>query len=539
MTQPDTFNDFSSALRMREVIAKLVREEMARQRPPARYGKVYDYNRFTFTANVQFPGDEETTRVKFPPSLQPVRRIVSEGDLFADVVRVEGVPGNLWITAIVNGPAFQDETKLHLPSLRGGTFMHQQVAKFFGGSTGDLPALDQAWYVGKWVNTGSFASDGLAHMEVFVRHSLFSSVAKKYEIAIRSNDTQGTWKKCAPTSDSGPWASNDFELEIKTGGDSIELRIRRTLVNSGGFTPAGYSADVWIYGEDWDQDYTASPFIETVDPAPTRFQGTTSAEGKGPFLSPAMSAPARAQHLLAGGGAITYSTAFGPILKWTVRFIVMGMGRSHLATTGFFDIPVPVGGVSIPVYSKIGTSSTTTVAGGVNLDDWESLYYELPWGGPNTGVEANFRIVKYDGENFQVPSHWVHVATKLADANGFSHVMLGTGEIIDIPRAIGLAAGYTNQGFPWANAGYRAMQGNRVELEGVVQATAAKAVDTGFATLPVHYRPSTSKMYMVKSSIAAGFTNIVIQSNGVVQHAAALAIGNWFSLDGVSFARAQ
>lgn len=540
MTQPDTFNDFAAALRMKEVIAKTVREEMSRQRPPARYGKVNDFNRFTFTAEVLFPGDVETTRVKFSPSLQPKRRIVADGD-FADVVRVEGVPGNFWITAITNGSSFSDGNTLHLPSLRGGSFMHQQVAKFFGGSVGDLPALGEAWYVGKWTNGASFGGDGLAHLEVVVRHTFFTSVTKKYEIAVRSNDTQGSWKKCAPVFDSGPWADNDFELEIKCGGESVELRVRRTKENTGGFTPAGYNVDVWFYGEDWEKDYTATPAV-TADPAPTRFHGTTStpAEAKGPFLSPAMAVTARAQHLLQGGGAITYTTAFGPILKWTARFMVIGLGRSHMAFDGFFDIPVPVGGVSIPVYSRSGSiGATTTLAGGVNLDNWESLYYELPWGAGSAGIEANFRIVHYNGDNFQVPSHWVHVATKLADATGFSHVALGTGEIIDVPRVIGLAAGYGNQGFPWANAAYRAMQGNRVELEGVVKATAAKAVNTGCATLPVHYRPSSSKLFMVKSSIAAGFTNVVVHSSGIVEHAAALAINDWFSLDGISFARGQ
>lgn len=540
MTQPDTFNDFGSALRMREVIARLVREEMARQRPPARYGKVYDFNRFTFVAQVQFPGDAETTRVKFHQYMQPTRRIVADGDLFADVVRVEGTPGNLWITGIANGTTFSDQPILNLPSLRGGLFMHQQVAKFFGGSVGDLPAINQAWYVGKWVNTSSFAADGLAHLEVVVRHTLFSAITKKYEIALRANDTQDAWKKCAPIFDTGPWADNDFELEVKTGSDSVELRVRRTKENTGGgFTPGGYNVDVWFYGEDWDKDYTATPAI-TADPAPSRFHGTTStsAEAKGPFLSPAMNAPRLAQHLLAGGGAMSYSTAFGPIFKWTNRFIIMGMGRSHLVPDGYFEVPVPVGGVTIPVYGKSGTDSTSTVVSGVNLDNWDSLYYEIPWGSTATGIEANFRIVQYnDGaKKFQVPSHWVHIATKMGDSN-FPHIQVGTGEIIDIPRNLSLGANWSALGFPWATPAWRVMQGNRVELEGVVKTSVARAVDQTIAQLPVNFCPSTPKMFPAKAITGAG--GIVVTETGIIRNMSTMAINDWISLDGISFARGQ
>lgn len=542
MTHPDSFNDFSSALRMREVIAKVVREEMARQRPPARYGKVYDFNRFTFNAEVIFPGDVETTRVKFPQYMQPTRRIVADGDLFADVVRVEGVPGNLWITAIVNGTTFSDGDKLHLPALRGGLFMHQQVAKFFGGSTGDLPALNEAWYVGKWINGTSFGSDGLAIMEVVVRHSFFSSVTKKYEMAIRSNDTQGAWKKCAPIFDSGPWADNDFELEIKTESESIELRVRRTKENTGGFTPGGYNVDVWLYGEDWERDYTAAAAI-TADPAPTRFHGTTSssAEAKGPFLSPAMNAPRLAQQLLAGGGAVSYSTAIAPgILKWTDRFIVMGLGRSHLAFDGFFDVPVPVGGVTIPVYGKSGTDSTDTLAGGVWFGSWDSLYYEIPWGAGSAPAEANFRIVHYnDGaKKFQVPSHWIHIATRLDDGDGFQYVKLGTGEVIGFPINLSFSAGWAAQGFPWATPAYRYIQGNRVGLEGLVKATAVKAADQTIATLPVQWRPSAPLMFpTVKNGSIVG--NIVVTETGIIRCGPSMAANDWISLDGITFPRGQ
>lgn len=537
MTQlnQDTFNDFSSALRMREVIAKYVREEMNRQRPPARYGKVVNFNRFTFTASVQFPGDVETTAVKFPSYLQPVRSIDLDGDLLANVVRVEGVPGNLWVTDIVNGPAQQDMTRLNNPRLMGGQFMHVQQAAYFSLGTSPLPNTGESWYFGRWTNESSFASDGLATLDIVIQQTLFCAITKHYSLCVRADDTGGAWKKATPSRDSGPWSDNDFALEIKTSGSSIELRVRRTGWSTGGFTPSGYDLSLWFHGQEWERDYSVSEAADS-DPAPNRMVGTTSTEGKGPFISPGLHAPQLAQHLLSGGGAVTYSTAFGPILKWTSRFIVMGQGKSQLAPSGFFDIPVPVGGVSIPVYSKAGTTSSSTVAGGVNLADWESLYYELPWGASSAGVEANFRIVHYDGANFQVPSHWVHVATKLNDA-GFDHIMLGTGEIIDIPTNLGLQASWSAKGFPWATPAWIAMQGNRVELEGAVATAVARAVDVTIAVLPVHYRPSSPHLYTCKTD--TGFGGIVVTETGIIRNATTLAINQWFSLDGISFRRGQ
>lgn len=533
MTQPGTFNDLSTALRMREVVAKLVREEMNRQRPPARYGQVINFNRFTMSAAVRFPGDVETTTVKFPPYLQPVKSVDLGFEDSPDVARVEGVPGNLWITDIVNGPAQQDGTRLNNPRLMGGQFMHTQQASFFSLGTSELPPEGEAWNFGRWKNDTSFASDGLVTLDVVVQQSLFCSIMKHYSLSIRSDDTAGVWEKVAPSRDSGPWSGNDFELEIMTTGSTIELRVRRTGWSTGGFTPGGYDLSVWFHGQEWERDFTL-PEFGASEPAPDRMVGTTSAEGKGPFVSPALAAPRHAQHLLQGGGAVTFTTGFGPILKWTARFMVIGLGRSHLNPGGFFSIPVPVGGVTIPVYSKAGATSATTQGGGVFLNDWESLYYELPWGGPSTGIEANFRIVHYDGGNFQVPSHWVHVATKLADT-GFGHVVLGNGDVIDVAHNLSLQANWAAQGFPWATPAWRAMQGNRVELEGLVKTTVARAADVTIATLPAHYKPSSPRVFSARTD--SGIGGIVVTETGIIRNSAALNANQWISLDGISFPR--
>lgn len=527
---------------MKEVIAKVVREEMYRQRPPARYGKVYDFNRFTLTCDVLFPGDTEPTRVKMPLNMQPVRRIVADGDLFVDVARVEGTPGNMWVTEFVNGQVFQDSPIFHRPELRGGSFMHQSVAKHFGGSSGPLPAEGEVWFLGRWRNDASFGSDGLAVLDIVIRQSFFCSVTKHYKIAIRSNDSQDTWVKCAPIQDSGPWSGNDFELEMKAGEAQLEFRIRRTGWNTGGFTPGGYNFDIWFYGENWEQEAVDTHTIAAAIPG--KMSGTHSVEGKGPFLSPAYAAPIHAQHTLTGGGAVTYITSLG-ILKWSERFIVMGLGRSYLAESGYFDIPVPLGGVQIPVYTKDGSFTTETVAGGIWFNGWDALYYELPWGGwNNTGTEANFRIVSYSGTgSFQVPSHWILIAQRNTE-DGFATIRLGTGETIADANLLSLNANWVALGGGWASPQWRPVQGNMVTLEGLVKTTVARASGSShvIANIPEAFRPGVPHMYTVKTT--TGFGRVDVAINGDVRlEQTALTVpptspaNEWVSLDGIIFKR--
>lgn len=532
--QADTFNDFSSALRMRSVIAKFVREEMNRQRPPARHGKVVSYNRFTTTARVLFPGDTETTTVKFPLYLEPTRSVEIDGDALANVARVEGVPGNLWITAITNGPSQSDSSRLYLPKLMGGDFMHQQQASYFSIGTSDLPANDGVWYIGRFVNDTSFASDGLATLDIVIQQSLFCAIMKRYSVCIRANDTSDAWQKVAPSRDSGPWSSNDFELEMKTSSNSVEFRVRRTGWNSGGFTPSGYDFSIWFYGQDWQQDYSVAEAI-TTDTAPTRMTGTASTEGKGPFLSPALHLPTLNQALITGGGAVNYSTAIAPgILKWTSRFIVMGSGRNQYAQSGFFDIPVPVGSVNIPVYGKSGTTQTNTVAGGIWLDNWDALYYELPYGDVSTGLEANFRIVNYSdtAARFQVPSHWILLAVKNGDSGT---VKIANGQVIDSPHNMSFGSGWAALGLGWATPAYRKIQGGMIRLEGVAKTTTSVTTTTNnvIATLPANYRPGVSYMFLVKTDTGTG--RIDVNSSGQILVQQSHASGAWVSLDGISF----
>lgn len=536
MTQPDTFNDYSAALRMREVIAKVVREEMLRERPPARYGKVYSFNRFNGTARVLFPGDVDPTRVKVAPSVQPSRRIEVDGEDLADVVRVEGVPGNLWVTEVVSGPTFQYASQVYNATLMGGEFLHQPVAKHFGPGVSQLPNVGEAWYYGRWTNASSFASDGLGYIEVTIQQSLFSQIVKRYNITIRSSDTTDLWRKCVPSYDSGPWVDNDFDLEMKSGSDYVEFRVRRTQAGTGA-TPGGYDMQIWFYGQNWEVDPNYPAGI-TTDVVPTRVHGTDSTEGKGPFLSPSLYLPTHNQFLMTGGGAVTYASGS---LKWTERFMLVGAGKNPLQLDGYHQIPVPTSGVSVPVYGSSTKTSVTSTAGAIPLDDWEALYYEPPYGDASaTAGTDRFRVVHFSGaKNFTVPSHWVLVGIKNGDLQG-GNVRLGNGATIPVKKLVSYNGGWADYLNNYLPAGYTRIEG-RVFLEGIPKNTLATTVASGAVpfNLPAGYRPSARTIFTVQITGITGAGRVDIQSNGDVTVMNSVSSGGFVSLDGISFRAEQ
>lgn len=78
-----------------------------------------------------------------------------------------------------------------------------------------------------------------------------------------------------------------------------------------------------------------------------------------------------------------------------------------------------------------------------------------------------------------------------------------------------LAANWSNFGGGQATAGYRKDAVGRVELKGLVKKATALALPDTLFTLPVGYRPATTRHFPVYS--AGGFTSVAIFSNGAVQ----------------------
>jgi hypothetical protein len=134
----------------------------------------------------------------------------------------------------------------------------------------------------------------------------------------------------------------------------------------------------------------------------------------------------RAGYNVTGGGTLSFISSN---LTWSQRLIVISNGKgSDASSGGYFDITMPANGT---VLTGANTTNVTVTASGIPLAAWQALYYILPNGSTNTTVNANFRVVSYNGTDYQAPSNWLLLAlyngdnTTLRVANG---VVLRSGQ---------------------------------------------------------------------------------------------------------------
>jgi hypothetical protein len=85
--------------------------------------------------------------------------------------------------------------------------------------------------------------------------------------------------------------------------------------------------------------------------------------------------------------------------------------------------------------------------------------------------------------------------------------------------------------------GYRMYPDGTVGIRGFLQRTTASAASNAtIATLPSGYRPSNRMVFTVYSNV--GTTNSIrmdVLTTGVVSTTSSVAVGEWFSLDGIRF----
>ena len=129
----------------------------------------------------------------------------------------------------------------------------------------------------------------------------------------------------------------------------------------------------------------------------------------------------KAQFALSGGGKVTWGGPGGR-LKWTKRFIAIGMERPTTFVSGHVNINQPTSDLAAENVHDGKPRSAN--ADGILLLDWEGLYAVHTVGG--NANDVSFRIVDYR-KNINAPSNWLLVAVLNKDDNT---VKLGTGTII-------------------------------------------------------------------------------------------------------------
>lgn len=90
-----SFNDQNTALRMRDLLRRLIRAEIDRLRPKSKFGSVVAFSFEGDVCMVQQLGDEDgdPIRVRMGKGLQPY--------IIGQVVRFDGAPGNYWLTDMI------------------------------------------------------------------------------------------------------------------------------------------------------------------------------------------------------------------------------------------------------------------------------------------------------------------------------------------------------------------------------------------------------------------------------------------------------
>jgi hypothetical protein len=422
-------DDLNLAMRMRDTIQRMVREELNRVRPPEQYGRAISVNRMALTAFVLLNGDSDPIRVKMSSQVQPRETDEVDGVGNGCTVLVGGTSGNYWIKSIISGHAYSDGLAVSGLQIFNGVqsiALNQTVEAL-------LPAIGSVYHIGRWDNTGSVNQDGKGYLWISVRQDLFSSLMKTYQVSLKVNGTNGVWQKLASSTDHGVASGNDLEMEIMADNTGFELRVRRTK-DGGGFTPGTYLVSLWAHMDSIVYDPTNVG--ESAATAPTRMYGTVvPGDDNGPYISPGLNYNNRGQMNLVGGGTIGLNRTTN-IFSWSERFLVFGQGRNQYSPAGSHEIIQPANGTAIPVFGSLLATSVTATSAGIPLQSNQTLYYEPPWGDALTAVATNFRIVAHDdtASVFVVPSHWIMIGTR-ADSLAISGGgRAGNGERLNGPQ---------------------------------------------------------------------------------------------------------
>jgi hypothetical protein len=514
--------DYNTAIRIKRVMRGVARQVVSEMRPLPRVATVVGINRLANSADIMFLEDTEPSTVYMSNNLQPVQ--------VGDKVRVAGQGRGKFIMQIVGqSTGYQWEPGLKDPLIYGGLsggFVARGHISYDGITT--VPGVGNCFHIGRWeVESGNMIS-GLLVLDLTVRK--LNPHLKHYEIPLRDNATGGTWMKIHPEFDSGPYMSAAYQLEMLVDTTGFELRIRRTV---GGTNPAGFLPPVisgYVTGNTYSYD-DASAQGESAGALPTRSYGLSIA-GTGAsdvFQSVTQVGSSernfgwRAQSLLSGGGVKLWD---GTNFTWSARFIVIGFGSNWLFPGAFLNLPVMTAGVQVPIVNNPTTTFATSIANGVPLGNWHTLYYEPPFGAGtapasgDAGNVANYRIVDWGGDantDFIVPAHWIMVAQRNVDEG---RIYCGDGQIVDTWRV--LSGSYaTNMSYPAVSVREISVYkdaANVVHLEGTINCAVAFTTLTSIGkTIPVGYRPSNNiNLTGARNTTADTWCKMQIQSDGTV-----------------------
>lgn len=529
-----SFKSVDTAYAVRQAMETLAKELLGRERPEPRYGTVESISLWNRTCQVVLQGDTAPVKVRCYRVAQPTA--------VGDVVRVEGKPGNLYVTEVIVGRPMSMQAVAYEPTVATSNSYDmnntalQNVprrvkytwAEEFPGAIG----VNNTLHLGRWYspNWEIGVAQAQTLLELTITGRGYGAVVKKYEIALSTfGPNTNSWEKLAPTQGTDSQLGNNFEVEIYTDNsdNSFQLRIRETADYGG----RGWRVVLESTGAaDMAYDGSYEGVITTAPAAPTTVYESSNGYGSTRLGgSAAQFLPTRDQFLLSGGGIIDWD---GANLYWGTRFIAMGHGRHTLSTVGYFDITCPTSGTIPVIGGSVG--SVTATGSGIPLSGWQALYYRLPYGGGNGVVAGNFYIYDYTNDvgansTYGPPTDAILIAVRNND--GGPSLKLGTGEIRDHWRAPSFQNSWVNYGSPYPTAAYRMEANNVVRLKGLVK---LGTMGAAIFTLPAKYRPT--ERFLLSTIVNANVAGrIDVDTTGTVTPTSATGTNGWVALDGLTF----
>lgn len=96
------FGDYETAIKARDVHARLVEKVVNRLRPEPRQAEVYDFDTASMTCDVLLPGDTTPLKVKMGRGQVPLHRMMDspDGSAQGDLIRIAGKAGNYYILSV-------------------------------------------------------------------------------------------------------------------------------------------------------------------------------------------------------------------------------------------------------------------------------------------------------------------------------------------------------------------------------------------------------------------------------------------------------
>jgi len=520
----DTFADYAAATRTRDAVAKIAQEAVGTPQPLGMLGRLISLSVAQRKARVWLPGDDAPIEVNLFPSVIPYISQDSLGMTEASTtsttgggarVWVERINDKLFVTEVLSGPVFTEasggfEHYLDAVGAEAGVAGKPWYTRT-GASTSVIVPLPQQ---GQTVTFGPFGGSlGEGFTEITVSDQVFGS-SKTYMFsglaAQALLSTPGYYQKLIPRfinhSEDVEVNKGNFELEIgneqivpdntTVPGTYLMLRLRRRADNQASIAQIadGYHVTIRSNGGMTQAAHESGhvPFrwFTGITTLPSDTYGTTvfttqmSEPNSGPYDSPFVHFPTRAQFSICGGDNIRWegsNFSFG-------SFKVMFSGRHiHTFNLGEQYITMPPQGTVIVEVGDVDIASKTVGTDGIQLLPGEGLYYALDPGVASSVSDASrFRIVNSE-KSIGIPPFWLF----LAGATGaVPSLKLGTGEQYDHRRGATFAGTWQNVGGEYSTMQYFMGPSRMVTVEGSMRTSGGGAVagDTAF-TLPAGFRP--------------------------------------------------